>query len=212
MALEKEKASEKVRTICRIIEEETLNPAKKEAEDIVSQARREASEIVLKAKKEAEDELAKCDAEIEKKKRIFDSSLEMAVKQSIAYLKQEVTENFFSKALRETIKAETSSPSWIAKLLDALVEGLKKDGIATELQAVVPRTVSKEEILKSITQEVAKSLEASPEKALHVGDIDGGVEVKLVEHNFALSVSDEALRQIVAKYVHRDLKSKVYQK
>lgn len=209
MVSEKEKASDKVKTICRLITEETLTPARKEAQDTINLAKSEAAALIEQAKQEAALIQERCDREVEHKLSVMQASLDMAVKQSILFLKQEVTEHFFSKELHHMLTKEMGNDEWIAKLLNALVTALEKEGIQSEFHVVLPKTATRERILQSLTKAVANRLIESGDHGIVVGNLVG-VEVKLVKENFTLSVTEEALHQIIAKYVHRDLREKIF--
>jgi V/A-type H+-transporting ATPase subunit E len=209
MVSEKEKAGDKVKTICRLITEETLTPARKEAQDTINQAKNESIEIIEQAKREAVLIHEKCDREIQHKLSVMQSSLDMSVKQSILFLKQQVTEHFFSKELHHMLTKEMENDAWVAKLLEALVAALQKEGIESEFQVVIPKTATRDRIIQSLTKEVADKLQKSGDHGIVVGNLVG-VEVKLVKENFTLSVTEEALHQIIAKYVHRDLREKIF--
>ncbi|MBM3201184.1 MAG: hypothetical protein FJZ56_02110 [Chlamydiae bacterium] len=209
MASEKEKASDKVKTICRLITEETLTPAKKEAQEIINIAKAEAASIIEEAKKEAIRIQQRSENEINHKLSVMNASIDMAVKQAILFLKQEVTEHFFSKEIHHLLAKEIQSKDWVAKMLDAIVTSIEKEGTRSELHAVIPKTLTREQIVHSLTKTVAEKLNSAGEKGISVGDLKG-IEVKIVKENFVLSVTEESLHQILAKYVHRDLRDKIF--
>lgn len=206
---EKEKASDKVKTICRLITEETLTPAKKEAQETINLAKNEAQVILEEAHKEAKLIQERCDREVEHKLSVMQASLDMAVKQAILFLKQEITEHFFSKELHHMLTKEMENRDWVAKLLEAMVVSLEKEGISSELHAVLPKTTTRDQIVHSLTKAVADRLKQAGEKGITVGNMIG-VELKPAGENFTLSVTEEALHQIIAKYVHRDLREKIF--
>jgi vacuolar-type H+-ATPase subunit E/Vma4 len=209
MVSEKERASDKVKTICRLITEETLTPAKMQAEETLKIAKNEADNIIVEAKKEAARIQEQCDRDVEHKLSVMKASLDMAVKQAVLFLKQEVTEHFFSKELHHMLTNELQSQSWVVKMLDAIVSSIEKEGTHSDLHVVIPKTVTREQVLQSLAKTVADRLVNAGDKGVVVGNLVG-VEVKVAQENFVLSVTEEALYEIIAKYVHRELREKIF--
>ncbi len=199
---------EKIKKICDTLREETIEPAKQEAKEILENAHLQAKSIIDEAKKKSEDILKKNREQLEKEKQVFLSALILASKQSLAALKQMIDEKLFSETLSNVLVEKTSQKEVVEKLLEAVVEAIKKEGIEGDISAYIPKKLSSEEIAKSLMKSV---LERLKDKQVCVADIAGGVKVALKDQKVTLDISDEAIKELVAKYIHRDFRQMLFQ-
>jgi len=198
---------DKVKKICEVLKRETLDPAKKEADVIIHQAREDAAKIIEEAKREAQKVHQDAQKKIEEERNVFESSINLACKKSLSILKQEIEEKLFNPELSSWISKGGRDPHILAELISAIVKGIEKEGIDANLQALVPSAVSP----KSVTQELIKGIaEKLKEKSVQVGDFDGGAEVKIVDQNITIDITDDALKTLVASFVRDDFRSVVF--
>ncbi|MBI3211110.1 MAG: V-type ATP synthase subunit E [Simkania negevensis] len=199
---------EKVKKICEVIKEETLEPAKKEAQVILAKAQEEASRLIRQAHKEVERIAQDEKKRLEEDRSIFESSIHLACKKTLETLRQEIEEKLFNEELSHLFKKEMQNPHLIADLINAVVQGLEREGIDANLQAIIPSKVSAKEVNARLAQGILDRLTA---KSVQLGEITGGAEVKVVDQHMTLEVSDEALKHLVASYVRDDFRSIVFQ-
>lgn len=198
---------DKVKKICEVLRQETLDPAKKEADLIIRQAREEAAKIVDHAKREAEKIHLEKRKKIEEERNVFESSINLACRKSLSTLKQEIEEKLFNLELADWIGREAKDPKVIGKLISAIIAGIEKEGIDGDLQALIPCSVS----AKEVNQELAKGfIEKLKEKSVQIGDFQGGAEVKIVDQNITIDITDEALKVLVATFVRDDFRSLIF--
>jgi len=195
-----DKGHDKIKKICEVLRDETLEPAKKEAEQIIEEAHKKAGNIIAEAQKTAERMHAEARSTIEQEKNVFNASLEQASKQSLASLKQTIENHLFTHDLSEIIEKNTSDPHIIANLINAIVKALEKDGLAADLTAIVPKTVSPSEVNALLLSDVVKTLR---EKSVSLGQIAGGAQVKLNKKQVTIDISDKAVRELLSGYVVR---------
>ncbi|MES2345648.1 MAG: V-type ATP synthase subunit E [Chlamydiota bacterium] len=195
---------DKVKKICDVLKRETLEPAKKEAEEIVLEAKSRAEKIIKLAEKEAEKMHLEARAEIEKNKAIFQSSLSQASKQAIELLKQEIEEKLFNKELRSALAKGVEAPKVIADLINAVVKALEKEGLDVDLSAYVSSSVPAHTVNSLLAQNILDKLR---EKSVLLCDNAGGIEVKLHHENMTIDVSLDALREVVAQYIRKDFRA-----
>jgi V/A-type H+-transporting ATPase subunit E len=81
-----ERVDIRIQKICDALREETLEPAKEEAQHIIEQAKVHAEEIKKEAEKQKQTLLDNSKKTIEKDRNVFNSSLEQATKQSLEEL------------------------------------------------------------------------------------------------------------------------------
>ena len=85
-----DKGSEKIQKICDVLREETLEPAKKQGQEIIRDAQKQAKQIIDDAHKSAEKLHQDARQAIEQEKVAFQSTLAQASKQSLEALRQGV--------------------------------------------------------------------------------------------------------------------------
>lgn len=202
-----ETGSDKVKKICKLLREETLEPAKREAEDLVEMARRQAEEILVHAKEQAEKILAQAKADIDKQKSVFQASIFQACRQTLESLKEKIERRLISPELGKMIAASMQKPKDLAQLITAVVEALRKDGLAANLSVYIPSAVPAAEVNQLLA---ANILEHLREKSVLLSSIGGGVEVKLIKENVTIDLSDTALKEIIAEYIRKDFREFIF--
>lgn len=199
---------DKVKKICDVLKKETLDPAKLEAEKIISDARMEGEQLIKEAKGQIERMQSTARREIDEERNVFQASLNLASKQGLSTLKQEIESHIFNKALGESLDKFTNDPKIIADLISAIVSSIEKEGIDGDLQAVVSSKVSKEEVNKNLMQGILEKLK---EKSVILGEITGGAEVKFLNKNMTLDISDQSLKTLLGNFLRSDFRSILFE-
>ncbi len=203
-----QQSRDKLRKICDIIRTETLDPVKEEAELILKNAREEASRLVEEGKKEADDFKARARQEMVKERKLFENSLAAAGAQAVTYLQQEIEKRLFDEGLASWLATATEDPKLAAKLIEALVEAVKKEGSSTNFSAAVGSKVDVESVNKALAAHV---LSALAEKQVVIGQFQGGgVRLRLHDHHLTLDLSSEAVQELLAKYVRKDFQRHLF--
>ena len=195
--------SERVKKICDVLRRETLEPAKREAEEIVLEARRQAESLIEEAKKAIEKLHKEAREEIERQKNIFQSSLYQACKQALESLRQNIEEKLFNQELGRLFTKNMQSPDVIAHLITAVIKALEKEGVEADLSVYVPAAVPARTINEMLGKEILDKLK---EKSVLVGPLAAGIEVKLHDQNITIDISDTALKELVARYIRKDFR------
>lgn len=203
-----EKGHDKIKKLCSVIRDETLEPAQLEAQAIVQAAEERATEIIAEAKSHAAKTYAVLKVELEKERQVFQASLQQAMKQSLEALRQSIEEKFFNVQLASLVENKSADPQLVAQLINAIVKALEKDGLAADLAAVVPETIQARQVNGLILEEVLKTLKGH---SVEIGDFAGGVQVKLGKKGMTIDMTDEALRELLATYlVRKDFRKMVF--
>lgn len=198
---------DKVKKICEVLRRETLDPAKKEADLIIRKAREDAAKIIADAKKEAGRIHLAAKKTIEEERNVFEASINLSCKKSLSMLRQEIEKEFFNPQLKKWIGEKARDPSVIAALISAIVKGIEKEGIDADLKALIPASVSP----KAVNEELLKGvIERLKQESVQIGEFEGGAQVKLVDQNMTVDVSEEALKNLVASFVRDDFRSIVF--
>lgn len=201
-----ETGKDKVKKICDVLRKETLEPAKLEADELLAQARREAEEIVADAEARAEEMIAHARVDIERQKAVFQASLSQACRQAVDLLKEKIENKLFNPQLLKLLSAPLQDPVVIAKLITAVVGGIEKQGLDTDLTVQIASTVSPRAVNELLAKEIIGHLK---EKGVLLSSIGGGIEVKLLKDNITIELSDVALKELVAEYIRKDFRDLV---
>ncbi len=200
---------DKVKKICDVLKRETLDPAKKEADEIICQAKKEALQITEQAKKQAQAMHLEAEKRTAEKRSVFESSIRLACKKSIATLKEQIENHLFNPALGAWIGQSARDPRLLADLIGAIVRGIEKEGIDTDLHALIPSAVSIEAVNRELLQGVIEKLQSN---SVQIGDFEGGVELKIANQNISIDITDSALKSLVAQFVRDEFRSAIFEK
>jgi V/A-type H+-transporting ATPase subunit E len=202
-----ENAEKKIQKICDYIRNETLDPARQQAKEIVENAHIQADQIVKKAHKEKDRLIKEAKKEIQRERKVFDSSVKIAMRQALEDLKQKIEKELFSKNLKDAIVETTKDPKLIANLINTIVKTIEKFGIDVDISAYVAKAVDVKAINSFLLSEVVDKLK---EKEIILSDFDGGVKLKLHDMQITIDISDKALKELVANYIRSDFRELIY--
>lgn len=202
-----ETGKDKVKKICEVLRKETLEPAQKEAYELLKKTREEAEGMMAAARKEAETLRDDARKEIERKKAVFDASLKQAGQQAIELLKQAIMQRLFNPILGELVSKPLHEPKILAKLINTIIEAVEKQGIEGDISAFVAASIPVREVNASIAPKV---LERLREKGVLAGGFAGGVEIKLHKANITLDMSENAVRDLLSNLIRKDFRELLF--
>jgi V/A-type H+/Na+-transporting ATPase subunit E len=204
-----EKGQEKIQKICTALREETLEPAKKEAEEIIKQANMQAEKIIAEAKEQAKKLHAEQQEAMEHERRVFESSLQQAAKQSLESLRQSIESKFFNEQLAALVEKNTADPQVVADLLQAIICALGRDGLNADLTLLIPQSIPIEKVTGLLVSEAWKKLK---QEAVAIGNFAGGAKVRLSGKNMTIDISESAIKELMASYiVRKDFRKLMFQ-
>jgi V/A-type H+-transporting ATPase subunit E len=195
-----EKGQEKIQKICDVLREETLEPAKKQGQEIIRDAQKQAKLIIEEAQKSADKLHLEAKAAIEQEKVAFQSTLSQASKQTLEALRQGVERLFFNEHLAALIDKGTGDAQLVANLVNAIVKAIEKGGLSTDLTALISKDVDARKVNEALLADVVKQLKGG---AVQMGEFSGGVQVKLNDKRMTIDISEHALKDLLASYVIR---------
>jgi V/A-type H+-transporting ATPase subunit E len=202
-----EDSQTKIQNICKLLKEKTLLPAKEEASEILEEARVRAAEIIADAEKQAQEHLASARHSIEQERNIFQSSLVQASKQSLEALRQAIENKMFNDELHALLHKQMANPEIVANLIKAIITALEKDGLDTDITALIPKTMSIEEVNKLLGDGIIKKLKTH---SVTVGAFNGGAQMRLHGKNMALDISENTLKELLSTYVRKDFRKLIF--
>ncbi|MCB1213762.1 MAG: V-type ATP synthase subunit E [Chlamydiia bacterium] len=194
---------EKVDALCEKLTQEALEPARKKSKEIVHKAEEEAEKIVADAHLRAQNLVNEALSKIENAKRVFEVSLRQAARQSLETLRQSVENELFAKELYPNIEQATGDKNWVAQLLKAMIEAVERSGIDTDLTAMIPNTLSADQINSQLGGNLLKKLK---DHTVEIGDFKGGARLTLNNLQIILDMSDESLRELLTSFLKEPLR------
>lgn len=195
---------DKVKKISEYLRKEALDPARKEAEQIVESAKKEARAIIDRALSESEDLMRRAKEKIGREKEIFDTSLASASRQALESLRQQIEKKLFHSELRSLLEKKTQEPAVLAELIRAVVHALEKEGAGANLSVFVPASVPAEKVNALLGGAILDKLK---EKGVLLSSIGGGIEVKLKDQQITIDLSSETLKELLAGYIRKDFRT-----
>lgn len=204
-----EKGPEKIKTICKVLRDEALEPAQKESQEIIKSAHKQAEQIVAEAQKEADKLLAAAKTKIDQEQNVFQSSLQQAAKQSVELLKQKIESHFFNGNLSALIDKSASDPNVVATLIKAIVKALEAEGMAADLTALVPKSISERQVNELLIEDMLSKLR---EKSVVIGDFTGGAQLRINNKKLTIDLSSQAIKELLSSHlVRKDFRKMVFE-
>lgn len=202
-----EKGKDKIQKICDKLRRETLEPAEREALQIIEQASKKAEDIQSEAERQAEQLIKQARGQIEQERNVFHSALQQAAKQTVEGLRQEIEHKLFNEGLQTILEKQMVDPKIIAELINGIVKALEKDGLSTDFTAVIPRLVSPDDVNDLLIENVRKQLKGKP---LEIGTFAGGAQVKLHGKKMTIDLTDQAIKELLANYMRKDFRKLMF--
>lgn len=203
-----DRGQDKIQKISDELRRETLEPAKKEAEKIIAEAKARAEQIISEAEQHGKKIIEEARTVIEQERNVFQSSLVQASKQSVEALRQSIETKLFNQELDKALQKYTVDPEIIGKLINALVQSIQKDGISADFSAIIPSQISDKQINALLVDQVLKQLK---EKSVVIGDLSGGVQVKLHDKKFTIDMSEQALKDLITRHIRKGFRDLIFQ-
>ena len=201
-----DKGADKIEKISELLRKQTLEPAQAEAEKLRREAREDAAFTVAEAKAQAEELVKNARLEIERERAVFHSSLKQASKQTLETLRQAIEYKLFDEELDLVVVAGSADPKGIARLIEAIVRAVEEEGISSDLAACIPKAISKEEVAGLLAKQILVKLPGG----IKLGGFAGGAQVELVDKQIRLDVSDEALIELLKRYVRKSFRELLF--
>ena len=201
-------ANEKIQQICDALRRETLEPVREEAGQLLERTEAECRRRLHDAQVEAERMIAEARAQINKERQMAQAQLQQAVRQAVSVLRQAIEEQLLREGLMEQLNAPLKDPEVITRLIQALISGLERAGLATDLEVLVGQTVQPRDINQKLGQALVEKLRG---KTVAIGPFEGGVQVKLHQQQLRVDVTDKALSGLLADFLRKDFREMLFQ-
>ena len=202
-----EKGQDKIQKICDKLRRETIEPAEEEANRILEETRKKAETILAEAERHVEQLLKQARGQIEQERNVFHSALQQAAKQTVEALRQEIEHKLFNEELQNVLEKQLADPKIVAELVNGIVKAIEKEGLTTDLAAIVPRLISLDDVNALLIENVRKRLKGKP---LQIGNFAGGAQVKLLGKKMTIDLSDQAIKELLANYMRKDFRKLIF--
>jgi V/A-type H+-transporting ATPase subunit E len=197
-------SDERLAAICQMIRNETLDPAKEEAEQIKHAAERDAARVRAEAKQHSEHMLHDARTLLREEREAFDASLEQASRQVIALLKEKIEQSLFTPTLDSYLSSEFKDEHKTAALLDLLMQQLDSEGINGDLAVWLGKHLSKEVIVQQLGQEALKKIS---NEALHIGNHNYGFTLKILNRHLSIEITPEGIKEMLSTFLRPDFRA-----
>jgi len=202
-----ETGKDKIQKICDAIRKETLEPAKQEVREMIENAHLQAQEIVDAAQKKAEEILKGAEKEMAERRRVFESSLQIACRQGLERLKQRIEEELFNRELAFLVSKEMGDPKIIGAILSSFMKAMEEKGIEDEFIVEIPKSISPKSISALLGAQILERLKLHP---IEIADFSGGVQIRLKGRQITIDISDAVVRELISRYIRRDFRELVF--
>lgn len=200
----RETGDERLAAICQMIRNETLDPAKEEAEKIRQAAERDAAKTRTEAKRYAEKIIHEARTVISEEREAFDASMKQAAKKALGLLKEKIEKTLLNPSLDRYLTKQFNDEQKTAKILDLVIQNLEEEGIYGDLSVWLGKNLSKDVVLSQLCQQSLSKIEAG---SLSVGDQAFGIVLKIVDRHLSIEITPEGLKEMIAAFLRPDFRS-----
>ncbi len=190
----------KLQELTEKIYQEGVDKANQEAEKIISDAKAEAKKMLDQAKKEAESKIEKAEKDSEDLKKNAMNELQLAARQAISDLKQEVTGLIQAKVIKPETQQAFKEAEFTKEIIQTLVKNWDPNSDeAVDLKVLLPEKKQKE--FESYFKDKAKDL---LNKGLEVDfneKVKGGFKIGPKDGSYLVSFSDEDFEHFFRLYL-----------
>lgn len=202
-----ESNQEKVQQLCNLLQTQAIEPAQKQAREIVQEAKAKAAEIIAEAKYQAAALQAQAKAEMEKEKEVVESSLKQAARQAVIGLRKEIEDNLFGDRLAQLSKEVLSKEELLANLIKSYIQAVAKEGLSNSFSAFVANHQDSTRLAEAIGYELVSALR---EGKLVQTSLGGGFKLQLHDRHLTVDCTSEALTESLANYLRKDLRERLF--
>jgi hypothetical protein len=206
-AMQSEKGSDTIQRICNHLIEETLKPAQDKASIIIEEAERKASEIVNQAEQERLRLMQKAKDDIARERKMAETALHQAATQTLEAVKQAILDDVFNPALSKIAHDALSPPEVVAKLVEAMIQGIKKEGLALDLELFISQNLSKEALCQALAAQVMNELN---KQSIQLGSFNAGVELRVKGQGLVVVLTDDTLKEVVSSYIRKEMREQLF--
>ena len=203
-----EKGKNKLGQICDILRKETLEPAQGEAQKIIEDAKGEAQKIIEKANLDAKSIIDDAHQKVEQEKKLFETSMDLGVKQTFHQLKELIQNKIFNDELLNLSNKVISEKDLLSKIVAAVVSAVDKEGLDARFSVYINEAISTEEFSKYLAEK-ALSRVKSGEIAIETSS-SSGARVVLKDQKMSVDISEQSLKELMGSFLKESFKDVLF--
>ncbi|HAF30494.1 MAG TPA: V-type ATP synthase subunit E [Bacteroidales bacterium] len=180
----------KLQELTQKLYNEGVEKANVEAEKILAEAKSEAEKLKQEAEKEAQKIIANANQKSAEIKKNVDAELNLAAKQTIRTVKQQITDLIVSKVIDEPVKKAFDDEKFVKEIIETVVKNWNPQKNETiDLSVLLPTELEKE-FTKIFTAKSGKELNANLELSFS-DSIKGGFKIGPADGSYKISFSED---------------------
>ena len=190
----------KLQELTQKLYNEGVGKANVEAEKILAEAKSEAEKLKQNAEKDAQKIIANAEQKSVEIKKNVDAELNLAAKQTIRTVKQQITDMIVSKVIDEPIKKAFDDVKFVKEIIETVVKNWNpQKNEAIDLSVLLPADLEKE-FAKFFTAKSGEELNANLELSFS-DSIKGGFKVGPADGSYKISFSEDDFENFFKSYL-----------
>ncbi|MFO7843489.1 MAG: hypothetical protein R6V16_06730 [Bacteroidales bacterium] len=190
----------KLQELTQKLYNEGVEKANEEADKIIKEAKAEADKIKKNAEKEAKGIIEEAEQKSEEIKKNVHAELELASKQTVRKVKQQITDLITSKVIDEPVKKAFDDEKFVKEIIETMIKNWdpqKKESI--DLSVLLPEKLEKE-FEKYFKAKTGKELNAKLELSFSDA-VKGGFKIGPADNSYKISFTEEDFINFFKSYL-----------
>ncbi|HKL09416.1 MAG TPA: hypothetical protein VJ896_11620 [Bacteroidales bacterium] len=190
----------KLQELTQKLYNEGVEKANEEADKIIKEAKSEADKIKKNAEKEAKGIIEEAEQKSEEIKKNVHAELELASKQTVRKVKQQITDLITSKVIDEPVKKAFDDEKFVKEIIETIIKNWdpqKKESV--DLSVLLPEKLEKE-FEKYFKAKTGKELNAKLELSFSDA-VKGGFKIGPADNSYKISFSEEDFINFFKSYL-----------
>jgi V/A-type H+/Na+-transporting ATPase subunit E len=191
------------------IYKEGINKSREEGDKLIAEATKQSEQILSEAKKKADGLIARAEKESEEMKKNSLNELQLAAKQLISDLKQQIVDLIQVKAVKPETQGSFKDVAFTQDIIRSLVSNWDpQSGENVELSVLLPLEKQKE--FDAFFKDKSKDLLKKGIDISYTESLKGGFKIGPKDGGFMISFSDEDFENLFKTYMRPKLISMLF--
>jgi len=190
----------KLQELTQKLYNEGVEKANEEADKIIKEAKAEADKIKKNAEKKAKGIIEEAEQKSEEIKKNVHAELELASKQTVRKVKQQITDLITSKVIDEPVKKAFDDEKFVKEIIETIIKNWdpqKKESV--DLSVLLPEKLEKE-FEKYFKAKTGKELNAKLELSFSEA-VKGGFKIGPADNSYKISFTEEDFNNFFKSYL-----------
>ena len=178
---------------------EGLEKGRLEADRLVAEAKEKAAAILAEANAEAEQIVKKAEAKAADTEKNSMTEIQLAGRQAVAKIKNELAGVIIAKSSSEAVKAATVDAEFVKKMLLEVAKNWSGNAEQVSLKALLPAALEAE--FSKVFEASAKELLAAGVEVGYSKEVKSGFKVGAKDGGYYISFTDESFEALLDEYL-----------